>query len=114
MQNHPWKQRYLKAKADLDHLRDRWREFEPYRDGMPDGVLPEVVAAKILGIEYGDPGPMVPEATRGCAWCWEDRYCWMGNTWGLKHKVPGRANCKCECPHNEVLLGDSSLTGTKE
>lgn len=48
--------------------------------GDPDDIAPQVLAARCLGISYGDPGPRLPPDV--CAECWGDRYVWYGNTWG--------------------------------
>lgn len=75
--------------------------------GDPDDILLEIIAARCLGIEYGDPGPKLPEGT--CKECWGERKVWYGNCWGYKHIKPGPKpnphsilKCAHECHDNEM------------
>jgi hypothetical protein len=73
----------------------------------PDYILPQILAARCLGITYGDPGPKLPAST--CHECWGERYVWYGNCWGLSHRpgVPGQDgffSCSHSCHDGEVLL----------
>jgi len=70
--------------------------------GDPPDILPQVLAARCLGISYGDPGPLL--AADYCRECWGDRYVWIGNTWGLKHTGAGGVRCECACHKQEGWL----------
>jgi hypothetical protein len=72
-----------------------------YRDGDPPDINPQILAARCLGIEYGDPGPRLPEDR--CRRCWADRYVWMGNAWGVT-PICSRP-CGHGCHEGEVWLG---------
>jgi len=72
------------------------------RPDDPDDILPEILAARCLGIQYGDPGPKLPSDR--CRQCWGDRHVWLGNTWGLKHTPPGFSGCKHACHEGELWL----------
>lgn len=71
-------------------------------DDVP-GVLPEVLAARVLGLSYGDPGPLLPETY--CRQCWGDRLVWHGNAWGARHIGCDVHNCTHECHKNEAWIG---------
>lgn len=78
-------------------------DFSRYRQpGDPDEILPEILAARCLGITYGDPGPKLPPET--CRPCWGDRYVWLGNTWGLQHAGGPLSGCQHDCHDGEVWL----------
>jgi hypothetical protein len=67
----------------------------------PEGIMPQIVAARCLGIQYGDPGPKLPADM--CRQCWGDRYVWLGNTWGLQHSEGrGHSSCAHGCHEGEV------------
>lgn len=68
----------------------------------PDEILPQILAARCLGIQMYDPGPRLP-ADR-CRPCWGERYVWYGNCWGLQHTGDGLAGCRHACHDNEVYL----------
>jgi hypothetical protein len=69
----------------------------------PPDILPQILAARCLGIEYGDPGPRIKDE-RVCRQCWGTHYVWYGNCWGLDHAAPGRDGCDHECHDGEVWL----------
>lgn len=69
-------------------------------------ILPEIIAARCLGITYGDPGPRLPADT--CRKCWGERHVWLGNTWGQKHVGDGDpVRCKHSCHAGEVWLASA-------
>lgn len=80
----------------------------PWREpGDPEGVLPQILAARCLGLVYGDPGPALPAET--CRVCWGERHVWVGNAWGMSHKpaVPGQGGlfgCSHPCHDGETWL----------
>jgi hypothetical protein len=79
-------------------------DFSVYREPSdPIDINPQILAARCLGITYGDPGPRLPETD--CRECWGDRYVWYGNVWGLKHvgSVHEYPGCPHECHEGEVL-----------
>jgi len=84
-----------------------------YEPGDPDEILPEILAARCLGIKYGDPGPeLEPE---WCRECWGDRHVWLGNAWGLQHvrpgpePAPGRMHdCRHACHEGEIWMAASA------
>lgn len=82
--------------------RGTW-DFSVYRQpGESEDILPQILAARCLGITYGDPGPRLePDA---CRECWGDRYVWYGNCWGLRHVGLGLGDCEHPCHEGEVLL----------
>lgn len=53
-------------------------------------------------VRYGDVGSLIDRHRFPCTDCWEDRYIWYGNAWGMQHK--GDA-CDCPCHDGEVWLG---------
>jgi hypothetical protein len=68
----------------------------------PPEILPEILAARCLGISYGDPGPeLEPDI---CRQCWGDRYVWLGNAWGMEHTPPGFNHCQHACHQDEICL----------
>ena len=77
---------------------------EYFRESDPFPIIPKILAARCLGIEYGDPGPKLkPEM---CRQCWGDRHVWLGNCWGLKHTGrDGLSCCDHECHQGEVWMG---------
>ena len=89
---------------------DPWREPDD-----PEDILPEILAARCLGIAYGDPGPLLPDDV--CRECFGDRHVWMGNGWGLRHVTPppvppadewGRMfGCGHSCHEGEVLMASA-------
>lgn len=70
------------------------------RPGDPEDILPEILAARCLGIRYGDPGPLLDPGM--CRACWGDRHVWLGNTWGLQHREPGFGDCRHACHEGEI------------
>lgn len=82
---------------------ERLGEFAKFsHPSDPDGILLEIIAARCLGIEYGDPGPKLDPDR--CVQCWGTHHMWYGNCWGFKHTPPGLSACKHECHENEVWL----------
>lgn len=72
----------------------------------PQGIIPQIIAARCLGISYGDPGPKLDE--KACRECWGDRHVWLGNVWGLKHQNDTRTlECKHECHDDEVWVAEA-------
>lgn len=72
--------------------------------GEPPDILPQILAARCLGIEYGDPGPKLPPEV--CRQCWGERYVWRGNCWGTEHQGDvSLFDCRHECHEGEVWLG---------
>lgn len=61
----------------------------------PNGL---VLAARMLGITIGDPGPLLPEGT--CRTCWGDRSSWGGMGWVMRHTRRGAHGCNHPC-HEE-------------
>lgn len=83
----------------------RWR-----RPDDPEDIVPQILAARCLGISYGDLGPRLPPDV--CAECWGDRYVWYGNTWGLRHVGDAHGRCAHACHDDEILLaGDLDPSG---
>lgn len=79
------------------------RMFEPFWPaGVTGEVLPQVIAAACLGIEYGDPGP--PLDAEACRECWGDRHVWLGNCWGMQHAGSTMTGCGHSCHVGEVWL----------
>jgi hypothetical protein len=72
------------------------------RPDDPEEIIPEILAARCLGIQYGDPGPELPPEV--CRQCWGDRHVWLGNTWGMDHREPGFNRCKHACHEGELWL----------
>lgn len=72
-----------------------------YRDGDPDDIMPEILAARCLGLTYGDPGPPNEQA---CKPCWGERKIWLGNAWGNIHAGGTIYGCVCSCHRDEVWL----------
>lgn len=103
-----WESR-MAATSEDRATKARQKELEPrygvlvrwVRADDPQDISPEILAARCLGIEYGDPGPLLPEIY--CRECWGDRYIWVGNAWGLKHKGDS-LSCKHECHKDEVWM----------
>lgn len=69
----------------------------------PDDILPQILAARCLGLSYGDPGPVLPP--EWCRPCWGERHVWYGNAWGLQHQGVDLFECEHSCHEGEVLLG---------
>lgn len=73
-----------------------------YEPGDPDDILPEILAARCLGIEYGDPGSRHgPEV---CRECWGECRIWLGNCWGAQHARGIMNGCEHPCHEGEVWL----------
>jgi len=68
----------------------------------PEGILLEIIAARCLGIKYGDPGPHHHPSV--CRECWGDRKVWLGNVWGLQHTGGLFSGCRHECHKDEVWM----------
>ncbi len=94
------RQRRLTLLGDPGDSMDPWRES----DDPPD-ILPEILAARCLGISYGDPGPRLPDDT--CRQCWGERYVWVGNGWGLRHAGGKLFGCDHSCHEGEVLMASA-------
>jgi len=90
-----------RVRPDSDPMA-QWREPDD-----PEGILPQILAARCLGIAYGDPGPELPGDK--CRACYGDRSVWLGNAWGMRHK-PGDARlgglfgCCHPCHDDEAWL----------
>ncbi|HUY46558.1 MAG TPA: hypothetical protein VMV92_12630 [Streptosporangiaceae bacterium] len=93
----------------LDALRREYlgREFLRFwPPGLPGHeVLPEVVAARCLGIEYGDPGP--PLGGETCRECWGECRVWLGNAWGMRHAGGTMDGCTHPCHDGEVWMASA-------
>ena len=93
-----WKERYWELRTLQDKERkdpfERWREKND-----PEDIMPQVLAARCLGIAYGDPGPKLPDDV--CRRCWGERYVWLGNVWGIKKQC---GDCACPCHRDEVWM----------
>jgi hypothetical protein len=89
----------------LLHLMEAGDVFAEWR--LPDDpadIMPQILAARCLGITYGDPGPRLP--ADACRQCWGERHVWYGNTWGLTH-IGDLFACQHECHDDEVLLASA-------
>lgn len=91
-----------------------WRRYVDARYGVfsqwlqpddPEEILPQILAARCLGISYGDPGPRLPDEM--CRECWGDRHVWLGNAWGLQHREPGFNGCRHACHEGELWLASA-------
>ena len=69
----------------------------------PEDISPLVLAGRVLGLAYGDPGPVL--APEWCRPCWGERHVWYGNAWGLQHQGVDLFKCGCSCHEGEVLCG---------
>lgn len=103
------------AERRVEEIAARGDPFAPWRrPDDPIDILPAIIAARCLGISYGDPGPKLP-ADR-CRECWGERFVWFGNCWGLQHvgqRVGEYRRCDHSCHDDEVLLADGSAVGGK-
>jgi hypothetical protein len=69
-------------------------------------IDPKVIAARCLGINYGDPGPALPPGA--CRECWGDRLVWLGNCWGMAHAGGTSAGCQHSCHSGVALAGGAA------
>lgn len=101
-----WEHRMAARAAErkrLLHLLEAGDIFAEWRrPDDPEDIAPQILAARCLGISYGDPGPLVEDGTV-CRRCWADRYVWCGNAWGLQ-LICERPGCDHECHDGEVWL----------
>lgn len=79
---------------------DPFKQWREPRD--PPDILPEILAARCLGLSYGDPGPVLPP--EWCRACWGDRHVWYGNAWGLRHVGEGLQSCEHACHEGQVWM----------
>jgi hypothetical protein len=105
-----WEER-MSQRAAVRAFRNRPDPSDPFAQwrepGDPPEIMPQILAARCLGIQYGDPGPRLPNSW--CRQCWGDRHVWLGNAWGAQHTGDGifdRYGRKCQhaCHEGEVLL----------
>jgi hypothetical protein len=91
------------------YLGDVFLEFWPPDAGCgfePEAeILPQIIAARCLGIEYGDPGP--PLGGEWCRDCWGERHVWLGNCWGLQHAGGTINGCQHTCHVGQVWLASA-------
>jgi hypothetical protein len=88
------------------HADQRYGVFSQWlRPGDPEEIIPEILAARCLGIQYGDPGPLLDLGM--CRQCWGDRHVWLGNVWGLQHLPPGFSNCRHACHEGGLWLASA-------
>jgi hypothetical protein len=95
------------SREHRERMRARLGEFVRYLHADdPDEILLEIIAARCLGLSYGDPGPHLPPDL--CRWCWGDRKIWLGNTWGMRHTSFGGGFeiCQHSCHANEIWLAN--------
>lgn len=102
------------AQRAQDRAEALWRRRVDARYGLfsqwlqPDDneeIIPEILAARCLGISYGDPGPRLPDDI--CRECWGDRHIWLGNAWGMEHREPGFNGCRHACHEGELWLASA-------
>jgi hypothetical protein len=103
-----WEER-MAARARVRREEGRGRPYGVFakwlRPDDPDEINPLILAARCLGIEYGDPGPGLPDEM--CRECWGDRHVWLGNAWGMEHRPPGLSGCQHACHEGEYWLASS-------
>lgn len=119
---------HARVKREVDarrraYLGEVFLEFYPPDEGAQFGfeplvdIDPQIIAARCLGIAYGDPGPQLPEGT--CRECYGERHVWLGNTWGLRHTEPRKFpapghlfGCGHTCHEGEVWMAGSTIAGS--
>jgi len=80
-----------------------WPPDDPWPFGASEEVLPEIIAARCLGIGYGDPGRLLGGET--CHECWGDRRVWLGDCWGVRHRGGTMSGCRHPCHEGEIWMG---------
>lgn len=92
-----------RTKKEDERLQQRLGAFYVYTEpDDPAEILLEIIAARCLGIKYGDPGPVLP--SDACRQCWGDRHVWLGNVWGVEHTGGTMRGCKHECHQDEMWI----------